>query len=438
MKLIKAFQHTLFVLLKITFIIALFLIFFYIYRSESPELQRGFNRVSAIISSTFIIVNYMVLRAYGGLSFGHASTKELALSTFIATGITDVITYAQFCIMEKNIMSLWRLAVIFLCQCIAVTILVKLGNDMYSGINPPKKLLIIHNDEEKCRAVIKKLESYRHRFEIYKVMRSDEEELHRSIRASGAVMLIEVSAEDKNYICEYCYKRGKDVCLVPTISDILVNSAGSETFDDVMMLRYKSKGLSDEQRFYKRLCDLVICIPAVIILTPLMILEAVAIKLEDGGSVFYSQERTTIDGKLFKVLKFRTMIEDAEKDGAVLASQNDGRITKVGGFLRKTRLDEIPQLLNIIKGDMSIVGPRPERQELNEEYEKGLPEFSYRLRVKAGLTGLAQIEGNYNTSPKDKLNLDLMYIENYSLGLDFKIMLRTLVVVFLPHKSDGV
>ena len=132
------------------------------------------------------------------------------------------------------------------------------------------------------------------------------------------------------------------------------------------------------------------------------------------------------------------MVEDAEKNGAVLAAKNDDRITKVGGFLRKTRLDEIPQLLNIIAGDMSIVGPRPERQELNEEYEKGLPEFSYRLRVKAGLTGLAQIEGNYNTSPKDKLTLDLMYIENYSLKLDFKIMLRTLVVVFLPHKSDGV
>ena len=154
--------------------------------------------------------------------------------------------------------------------------------------------------------------------------------------------------------------------------------------------------------------------------------------------VFYKQERTTIDGRVFNVLKFRTMVEDAEKDGAVLAAKNDDRITKVGGFLRKTRLDEIPQLLNIIAGDMSIVGPRPERQELNEEYEKGLPEFSYRLRVKAGLTGLAQIEGNYNTSPKDKLTLDLMYIENYSLKLDFKIMLRTLVVVFLPHKSDGV
>lgn len=438
MKLIKAFQRTLFVLLKVTFIVALFLIFFYIYRPESLELQRGFNRVSAIISSTFIVVCYMMLRVYGGLSFGHASTREIVFSTVMATAITDAVTYIQFCIMEKNVMSLWRLVVIFICQCVATVILMKLGNDMYSGINPPKKLLIIHNDDEKCRLVIKKLESYRHRFEIMKVMKSGEEEMHRSIRSAGAVMMIDLAPETESYICEYCYKRGKDVYLSPSIADILVNSARHEMFDDVTMLRYKSKGLSFEQRFYKRACDLIICVPMAIILLPLMILEAVAIKLEDGGKVFYKQERTTIDGRVFNVLKFRTMVEDAEKNGAVLAAKNDDRITKVGGFLRKTRLDEIPQLLNIIAGDMSIVGPRPERQELNEEYEKGLPEFSYRLRVKAGLTGLAQIEGNYNTSPKDKLTLDLMYIENYSLKLDFKIMLRTLVVVFLPHKSDGV
>ena len=175
------------------------------------------------------------------------------------------------------------------------------------------------------------------------------------------------------------------------------------------MFLLRNRGLSPENRFAKRLIDILFSGFALIVLSPIMIIVALLIKLYDGGPALFKQKRLTIDGKVFEVYKFRSMIVDAEKDGvARLASKNDDRITPIGKFIRAVRLDELPQLLNILKGDMSIVGPRPERPEIAEEYMKDMPEFAYRLKVKAGLTGYAQILGKYNTTPRDKLLLDCL------------------------------
>ena len=169
-----------------------------------------------------------------------------------------------------------------------------------------------------------------------------------------------------------------------------------------------------------------------------MLIAAIAVKAYDGGPVLYSQKRLTKDGKVFSVYKFRSMIVDAEKDGVRLAGKKDDRITPVGKVLRKLRLDELPQIINILKGDMSFVGPRPERPELTKKYCETMPEFSYRLKVKAGLTGYAQVMGKYNTTPYDKLKLDLMYIEHQSIWLDLKIILMTIKTVFVPDATEGV
>ena len=184
--------------------------------------------------------------------------------------------------------------------------------------------------------------------------------------------------------------------------------------------------------------DIIISGAGLLVASPVMLIEALAIKLEDGGPVFFRQPRMTKDGKVFDVLKFRTMIVDADKDVKRLASQNDDRITKVGKFLRKTRMDELPQFINILKGDMSIVGPRPEQVEITEKYVEVLPEFRYRLKVKAGLTGLAQIQGKYNTTPRDKLIFDLIYIEQYSIWVDIKLILQTVKVLFKSDSTEGV
>ena len=175
------------------------------------------------------------------------------------------------------------------------------------------------------------------------------------------------------------------------------------------------------------------------IASPFLIATAIAVKAEDGGPVFYRQVRLTRDGKQFKILKFRSMRVDAEKDGvARLASEHDDRITRVGHIIRAIRFDELPQLLNILRGDMSFVGPRPERPEIAAQYEQEMPAFSLRLQVKAGLTGTAQVYGRYNTEPKDKLKMDLMYINNMSPLEDLRLMFATARILFMRESTSGV
>jgi exopolysaccharide biosynthesis polyprenyl glycosylphosphotransferase len=207
---------------------------------------------------------------------------------------------------------------------------------------------------------------------------------------------------------------------------------------DTPLLLCRNYGLDFEQRLFKRTFDIVFSLFALIIASPFMLFSAIAIKLYDGGPVLYKQKRLTLDGKEFNVLKFRSMVVDAEKlSGPVLASEDDPRITPIGRFLRKVRLDELPQLLNILGGDMSVVGPRPERPELTEKYKEEMPEFGFRLKVKAGLTGYAQVTGVYDTVPYDKLKMDLMYIENYSFRMDLQIVLMTIKTMLFPPKTNS-
>ena len=203
--------------------------------------------------------------------------------------------------------------------------------------------------------------------------------------------------------------------------------------DDKSLVMHIAKDLTMEQRIVKRLMDISISLLALVVSSPIMLACAVAIKAEDGGKVFYKQKRLTKYGRVFQVYKFRTMKEENSVHKSV--TENDDRITKVGGILRKFRVDELPQMLNILKGDMTVVGPRPEMLENVEKYTEELPEFSYRLRMKAGLTGLAQISGKYNTSPKDKLVMDLMYIENYSIWQDLKLIFQTITVFLKASES---
>lgn len=438
LKFLKIFQKSLLIFVKILLVFLLFMVFYEFYKGDSDELRRGLNRVSAIVGSTFIVICYIMIRVYGGFSIGKKRTREIILSMIMSIIVTDGFTYVQLCIMEKRVMKISSLIAIFFIQMVVVIILTKLSTNLYYMINPPKKMVIIHDDFERVSLIVKKLSAYQNRFNVVRIMNYQDNELNRSIRNSDGVLLIDISPEMQQQIIEYCYKRGKDVHLIPSINDVVTKNSFHELFDDISVFSYEGKAFSIEQRIIKRSIDLVLSCAATLLISPVMLIIAIAIKISDGGKIFYKQERATRGGRIFNVLKFRTMVEDAEKNGAVLSTINDERITKIGAVLRKTRLDELPQLINIINGDMSIVGPRPERKEIAIEYEKDLPEFRYRLRVKAGLTGLAQIMGKYNTSPKDKLMLDLMYIEEYSLKLDIKIMFQTVVVCLTPEKTEGV
>lgn len=252
------------------------------------------------------------------------------------------------------------------------------------------------------------------------------------------VILCDVPAELRNDLLKYCCGHRLRVYIAPKISDILMRGGDELRLFDTPLILCRNEGLSPEKRFLKRGFDLLIAVLLLLLLSPVMLICAAAVRLEDGGPVFYRQRRLTRDGKEFEMLKFRSMIPDAEADGKpVLAADHDARITKTGNILRRFRLDELPQLLNILRGEMSLVGPRPERPELAEIYAKKHPEFSYRLQVKAGLTGYAQVIGTYDTEPIDKLKMDLMYIEQYSLLLDIQILLLTLKTALFPPETNA-
>jgi exopolysaccharide biosynthesis polyprenyl glycosylphosphotransferase len=243
----------------------------------------------------------------------------------------------------------------------------------------------------------------------------------------------------RNKILKECYKESKRVFMTPKISDIIIRGSLNIHLFDTPLLLANNRGLKLEQRFIKRLFDIVVSLLALIILFVPLALISLLIKFHDKGPVFYTQERLTRGGKVFQIIKFRSMRVDSEADQvARLASLNDERITPLGKILRATHVDELPQLINILKGDMSLVGPRPERPDIAKLYEENIPEFSYRLKVKAGLSGYAQVFGQYNTTPADKLKLDLFYIENYSFIRDLHIILLTVKIMFMKEKSEGI
>ena len=265
-----------------------------------------------------------------------------------------------------------------------------------------------------------------------------EDEIHELIKQYDSVLIYDVHSLERNKIIKFCYEQSIRVYVTPKVSDILIRSSESIHLFDTPLFLMRNNGLTFEQKLIKRIMDIVISLIVLIITSPIMLIVAVAIKLYDGGPVLFKQERCTINGKIFKIHKFRSMIVDAEKEGkSIPATEHDPRITPVGNIIRKLRIDELPQMYDILKGDMSIVGPRPERIEHVKAYTEEIPEFAYRLKVKGGLTGFAQIYGKYNTTAYDKLKLDLMYIQNYSVLMDIRLIFMTVKIMFMKESTEG-
>lgn len=432
-------------LIKLLMFVCMFLLFFKWFAISNPQIF-VLSRTAAITMTTFAVLGVTMTKVYGGFAVGKKKSKEIIPSLCIAAFITDLVTYFQLSIMNVNRYNQPSLVfedigiffLVLILQAIAITLFVYLGNAVYFKINPPEKSVIICDDIEAAAPLMKKISKYRKQYEVTDIISYQSENLKERIRHSDTVFIYSVPADIKNEIIEYAYKHYTNIYLSTELSDVVVNYAKPTIIDDMSMLSSTTKDLTIEQKFLKRLMDLVISGVGLIILSPLMLIIAVAIKLDDHGKVFFKQKRATLNGREFDVLKFRTMTENVDEiEGYRPASDDDDRITKVGRVLRKIRLDELPQLINILKGDMSVVGPRPERIEHVEKYTSDLPEFSYRLRAKAGLTGLAQISGKYNTTPKDKLILDLMYIERYSVLVDLQLIFQTVSVFFKSDSTEG-
>ena len=392
-----------------------------------------------IIIAIYAILTMVMLSAFDGLLFGYLRMSDMLLSQTLCMFIVNFVTYWQLCLIDDELLSALPMVKLMVADMVLIVICVFLYTWIYHKIYAPKKMVMVIGRRDAVSLKFK-METRPDKYHIEKIISAEEDfaSICKQLSEYEAVIINDVPAEVRNQILKFCYKHEIRTYVTPKLSDIIVRGATDITLFDTPLLLVKGNGLTPTQRLFKRLLDLAICLPAAIIAAPIMLVVAIAIKLEDGGPVFFKQARATLHGDVFNILKFRSMIVDAEKEGhAIPATDKDPRITKVGNIIRPCRIDELPQLLNIIKGDMSIVGPRPERVEHMEMYSENIPEFIFRTKVKGGLTGYAQIYGKYNTSAYDKLRLDLMYIENYSIIQDLKLIFLTLRILFKKESTEG-
>ena len=388
----------------------------------------------------YIIVLLFFTKTFGGLKIGYLKQGEILFASILANISANFVFYLELCLLKYGFPNPMYLLIAMVVQIVMIIIVVLISGKSYYAMFPPYQVLLIY-DGDSLNEFMNKLITRKDKFEVSKTIHISVglEQLEREIKKYTAVMLWDIPNDQRNDLFKICYTVGVRIYVMPKISDIILMGSETMHFFDTPLLLTRSNPLTFEERLIKRVMDLIlltiIAIPAV----PIMLVASLIIKLQDGGKVFYTQTRCTRGGKEFKIYKFRSMVENAEKDGvARLATSKDQRITPFGKFIRATRIDELPQLINVLKGEMSFVGPRPERPEIMKDYEKQLPEFQYRLKVKAGLTGYAQVYGKYNTTPYDKLKLDLFYIEQYSFKLDLALLIQTIKIVFTPESTQGV
>lgn len=440
MKRMIILQLSFFGLIMQTAIYGYFWFAFY-YWNVARRLKFYFRGHLLVIGIYFVLL-FFFSNTYGGLKIGYLKPGDVMFSQIFSLLAVNVISYFQI-----SLMSNWIVRVAPIISCTILQILLSVVwtyfcNVCYRRVFPPRKMLMIHGDRP-VEDILNKFASRKDKYEIAKCMNISAgqdaicEEAMNGVYS--AVVLWDIPTFDRNKLLKYFYSRNMRVYMMPKIPDVLVMGSDQIHLFDTPILLTREYTMTIGERFTKRLIDVVCALILTIIASPIMLITAIAIKCYDGGPVLYKQVRCTRNQEEFKIMKFRSMRVDAEKDGvARLAAKNDSRITPIGKFIRAVRIDELPQLFNILKGEMSFIGPRPERPEIIAQYMEEMPEFAFRMRVKAGLAGYAQVYGKYNTTPYDKLKLDLAYIENYSVWLDLKLMLLTLKILFVPESTEGV
>lgn len=398
-----------------------------------------YRRGNWVLIGIYCLLTALFFKVYGGFKLGYLKKTDMLYSQTISMVCVNVVAYFLISLIGRHFMDASPIVFMTFVDLLFIFLWTLLTGKIYFILYPPRKLIILYGSHQAAALVLKMSQ----RVDKYMICESvsineSEEVIREQLLKYEGVIICDIPAELRNDYLKFCFENSLRAYIAPKISDIIVRGADDIRLFDTPLLLCRNYGLDFEQRFVKRIFDIVFSLIALVPAAPFMLISALAVKLYDRGPVLYKQKRLTIDHKEFYVYKFRSMIVDAEKDGKPrLASEEDDRITPVGKILRKFRIDEFPQLLNILKGDMSVVGPRPERPELTEEYKKEMPEFEYRLKVKAGLTGYAQVTGVYDTSPYDKLKMDLMYIENYSVRMDLQIILMTLKTMLFPGKTNA-
>lgn len=420
-----------------------FIWFYYYYPVISRFTQRlkYYRKGHLGILAIYFVLLFFFNKTYGGLKVGYLKPMELLLSQFLSLVFVNVITFFQLSLMNGWWIGWeWFLAAT-LVQTVILVIWGLFSTWLYRRVFPPRKMLLVYG-ERSIDDILQKFSTRKDKYNITKCMNIKEgmAAIAEQITSEyGAVVLWDIPTEERNKLLKFCYSRSIRVYMMPKIPDVLIKGSDQLHLFDTPILLTREYALTVEERMVKRLIDVVCAVLLIVITSPVMLVTALLIKCYDKGPVLYRQVRCTMGGKEFRIMKFRSMRVDAEKDGvARLAARNDSRITPIGKFIRAVRIDELPQLFNILSGDMSFIGPRPERPEIIQQYVEEMPEFVFRMKVKAGLAGYAQVYGKYNTTPYDKLKLDLSYIENYSVWLDLKLMLLTLKILLKAESTEGV
>ncbi len=398
------------------------------------------NKGNYVVIFSFVLIFITFSTLYSAFKIGVYRIHEIIYSFSLSIVFTNMVMYLELSLIARHLVAVWPMVIGIIYQICVVAILSCCANVIYFKTHPARRVVAVFGKDVSGFELINKMGRISDRFVIEKGLSTEDfstEEICKQISKYEAAVICGVDKNIQKEIVSFCYKYEKRTYLLPDITDIIINNSYNIQIGDTPVLMSRNKGLAVESTAVKRIFDILVSAIILILTLPFSLVVALAIKLEDGGPVFYKQNRITKNGKIFNVLKFRSMIVDAEKNGAMKATDSDSRITRVGKIIRACRMDEIPQLINILKGEMSIVGPRPERIENVYEYSNLYPEFELRHRVKAGLTGFAQLYGKYNTSPRDKLHMDLIYIETYSFLLDLKLLVLTIKVLFMRESTEG-
>lgn len=384
---------------------------------------------------------YFTSRIYNSFDFGIAAIHEIILSWILCLVVSNGLLYLVLSLLESRMLPIVGLLIVSAVQLILVIPLSLLIDKLYYILNPACKAIIIYGNEDKVGEYSSIIKKHRKRFEIQKIIFQDEphETLASSIDETESVFFLNVDGVIREQLLEYCFLNNKRTYITPTFSGVLFNTAEISWISNTPVFLPKSPEPDMGTRIIKRSMDILISLLAIVLLSWLMLIVWIVTRLYDRRPAVYKQVRVTKGGKLFTLYKFRSMHPDAEDDGVPrLMSKDDDRITPFGRFIRSTRIDELPQLFNVLSGAMSLVGPRPERPEIARQYEEIYPNFSFRTKVKAGMTGLAQVYGRYNTAPDEKLFLDIIYIETLSIWEDFKLLLQTVKVIIKPSSTEGI
>ena len=412
---------------------ALFAYIWYNFYLSKEVIGRLFVRGNQVVIGLYVLMLYFFYKIYGGFKVGYLRVFEVIYSQILSVVCVNFITYLQLCLIGR-----WRLGehltpmlAMTGIDLIIVVIWVVGMRFVYTRLYPPRQMLMVYG-EHNPGDLRSKLETREDKYAIKEMVPISLglDAIKEKICGYKAVVIGDIPSHERNVLLKYCFEKDIRCYSIPKLSDIMLRNADDIHLFDTTLLLSRNLRLTAEQLFCKRLVDIVFSL--------LMLVIALAIKLYDGGPVLYKQPRLTRDKQIFMILKFRSMKMDSEVKGAQLAKKEDDRITPVGKIIRRIHFDELPQIFNILKGDMSLVGPRPERPEIAAVYCEKIPEFDYRLKVKAGLTGYAQVYGKFNTTPYDKLKLDLTYIETYSLKLDVKLLMLTFKILFQKENTEGV